>query len=669
MARRRKPSDELDPEGEFFKDEVDVFSTDRERVALGRGGGSENDSDSDASYDQPVMALSHADGGDDDSEDAEDNDAEERGAWGSQRAQYYGGGQHDVDEDDVDPDDLAGTMLEEQEAKRLQRERLAAIGDDYDGGLFDEDEDESSSSGEDGADILGHRARSAREEKAAAKKKAKKKAKRTKASGNVMVLASRSLAERRRGMTAEEKLERMASESPELLALIEELRIRSRELAAMPQKIDALRNLIDHSSWATACQRGLGFLRLKQRVLSSYCMNIVAFLHMHAALAAESDATTKSDAASAVFVNAKAASAAQRAEADASALFGSVGLFDDDAAAAAGEGGGATSAIGIGERRVALRRHGSLAAIEEHIAIIKTMMPLEKKLKREMRAWQGATGASLLGDESSSGEEESASSGEDDSESSSEDEESGSAVDDSASDAEAETREAAAMRRMVATRRAEEAAFMGGGFDEDEEAAAAATRAGRASIAGRLRGLSKLGRSGGGAAKEEIDEGGGGSDDEGRARQRRKLSRYGAAIDPSVLNMVNSLEQKAQLARTRNGIGAGGGDDDVIDEQEKIKRREALLAREAARNGYVDGALDGGERMEGYADEGYSAEYLGLKPKGDGRRAATEEEGADDAAEAEARIGGEGEFEYDNGSGDEGLGAGPNDVDDADLDA
>ena len=139
---------------------------------------------------------------------------------------------------------------------------------------------------------------------------------------------------------------------------------------------------------------------------------------------------------------------------------------------------------------------------------------------------------------------------------------------------------------------------MGGGFDEEEEEEeeATTTRGGGASIGGRLRGLSKLGRDGTGSAKEE-EMGNADSDDDARARQRRKLSRYGAAIDPSVLNMVNSLEQKAQLARTRNGIGAGGGDDDVINEHEKIKRREALLAREAARNGYVDGALDGGEQV------------------------------------------------------------------------
>ena len=630
MVRKKQSEAERNTEGEYFKDEVDIFSTSRERIALNRGEDVE-DSDSDASYDQPVLQLSRKDESDDDDDDddesseEEEKDAVEHGAWGNQRAHYYGGGEDEEDEDGVDPDDLAGSKLEEQEAMRLQKQRLASIGEaaDFEGGLFDDDdEDDEDDEDEDDEDAeestLGRRTMSAREAKRAAKAKKlkKKKKKKSKASGGVMVLASRSLAERRRGMTAEEKLDRMASESPELLALIEELSIRSRELSGMPQRITTLRGLAGGSEeWATQCQRGLGLLRLKQRVLASYCMNIIAFLHLHAALTAEAAAP-----ANAVFLNKSAASAAQRAEADASALFASDGLFDgdglfDDAGAAAADDGGvatksAVGEISIGERRMALRRHGSLAAIEEHIAIIKVLMPLETKLKKEMRAWKRA-GAVLNGEEeeASSSGEECRSLGEEGSSDDEDESEEDVSEEVESSDAEA-AREAAEMRRKSKLRREEEAAFMGGDFEEDEDEDEEEET--KVSIAGRLRQLSKLDRT------RNNDEDGG-EEEATSARSRRKLSRYAAPIDPSVLHMVNALEQKAQTRRMRNGLGeVGGGDDTVVDEAEKVRRREAILAREAARYGYAGPA---GETMEGYGNGvgddaiGYSSEYLGMEDR------------------------------------------------------
>eukprot|EP01104_Vermistella_antarctica_P002715 TRINITY_DN12937_c0_g1_i1.p1 TRINITY_DN12937_c0_g1~~TRINITY_DN12937_c0_g1_i1.p1 ORF type:complete len:715 (-),score=275.79 TRINITY_DN12937_c0_g1_i1:43-2151(-) len=289
--KKSKGGPALDPE--MYHD-VDEFMEQRDRI---RVGGDNNDASSeDEDEEVPVFGLKgknvgglDVDSSDEDESSSEgegsdsDDDAEffddsvkkkknslteEAGDFGSNRSQYYG---DDADVDDVDDDD------EEEEAIRLQKRRASSFRsedfDEYDSSS-DEDDDEDDDDAEEERDDMASLASRGR-----AGSKQVKKGKRSKKDEDdnddiVVKMDPKAI----RNMTTEEKLDRVITDAPELLELLEDFR---RHTKTMRTKLAPLLERTREMGFDRS-NEGISFLEAKYQLLLSYCVNICYYLTLKA---------------------------------------------------------------------------------------------------------------------------------------------------------------------------------------------------------------------------------------------------------------------------------------------------------------------------------------------------------------------------------------------------
>lgn len=303
------------PKEELFDDEVDEFHAARDklrdRIAL--DGGSDDDEDDEAEEEDERLGDTYGldgsadeDDEDDDEEDEssdeeikvpgvrpnlDDGDEEEeeddaRGAprWGRKGA-YYGADDIDAeDSDDVEEDERAA-KLEEEEARRLQAEQLSLLTEeDFDHGpSFAE---RAKRKGAEGAAKPAARARAgsalaalddAFDTVALHGAGAAKLERRPRAAGRTAPAGAPGALVGDEALSAEERLEIVSRDAPELLML----------LADLKSKLDETRSRVAPLVAAAASGElrvggGLGYLQTKLQLLLSYCTHISFFLALKA---------------------------------------------------------------------------------------------------------------------------------------------------------------------------------------------------------------------------------------------------------------------------------------------------------------------------------------------------------------------------------------------------
>jgi len=203
-----------------------------------------------SSEDSSSSASSSSDDDDDDDDDGEDDEEDTMGSraigWGTKRSTFY------AKDDASDVEDSEEEELNVQEALNQQKERSKNLkskdfqidsdeDDEDDDDNDDDDDDDVSSSDEDDGPEVERIARNASK------------------------------------ISAEEKLERLKSEAPELLGLLADFKTKSIELQ---NTITPVLERVKSGKLAT--EKGVDYLEVKHHLLLNYCINLTFYLYMKA---------------------------------------------------------------------------------------------------------------------------------------------------------------------------------------------------------------------------------------------------------------------------------------------------------------------------------------------------------------------------------------------------
>ncbi|KAH3733833.1 something about silencing protein 10-like [Dreissena polymorpha] len=250
--------DEPDPEArEYMYDDVDEFHASREKVLLDKGYKDDDtyhaavsdeeevlDLESEASDDDEirdlkaqlrrVKSLQRKDelGSDVEEETDEEEGLPDRKSWGAKRSKYYGDNNIGAPGVAADADDEEEAELEEKEALRLQRQMAEQL-DDQDFGLdiFQAPVEPRSAGG--------------KEERI------------------VKDLSK---------LSKKEKLKLLKKESPELMTLIDDLKLKMKELQ---DRLCPLKDLVARQQFTG---KAADYVHTKFKLVLNYCMNIVFYL-------------------------------------------------------------------------------------------------------------------------------------------------------------------------------------------------------------------------------------------------------------------------------------------------------------------------------------------------------------------------------------------------------
>ena len=210
-------------------------------------------SDSDEDEDEDDSSSSDDSGSDDDDEPDDSLGARADAGWGKKRETFYAS-----DEDEIENSD--DEALQVEEAVRLQKEQAEALEEeDF---LVDDEEEQVLSSKK-------------------GKKKSKKKKKTKKRKGGddgedqdvEVELVTKDIA----NVSKRDKLQRLMTEAPELLGLLEEFKAKSSELQNTIQPV-----LEKVKAGELPSGKGVDYLEVKYHLLLNYCTNLTFYLYMKA---------------------------------------------------------------------------------------------------------------------------------------------------------------------------------------------------------------------------------------------------------------------------------------------------------------------------------------------------------------------------------------------------
>ncbi|KJE95157.1 hypothetical protein CAOG_05638 [Capsaspora owczarzaki ATCC 30864] len=287
-GRSVQARDALDSDGGDEDEGEDLMggSTRRHMAAAGARGGASGrrgaaaydqgdmSDDDDEQYEEALgLGLDDEDDDDEDDED-EDDDVDEDdaatnavGGWGSKRRDYYNA--DDAEEQAEDSEDEENMERdEEQEALRLQRQQAALLDED----AMDVD------------DSLGARARqqASGATTASSKKPLKASAASKKAADSALLasgedVAIEAVARDISKLSQTEKLELIVKDSPELLELLSDFKLK---IGTVVSQIQPLIEKTRRGEFATSS--GVSYLEVKLHILLSYCIDICFYLLLKA---------------------------------------------------------------------------------------------------------------------------------------------------------------------------------------------------------------------------------------------------------------------------------------------------------------------------------------------------------------------------------------------------
>jgi len=248
-SRRKQRGVDLE---DLSGDEVDAFHAARDMVPLNLADGDGDDDDA-LSGEEEVLGLAAEEAQEEKEEEEEEEEDTEQISWGRKREAYYEQVNHDREQT------AEAAELEEEEARRLQRHRAAALADE---------------------DFAGVSAASQAEERStegALVSAMDRELESVTLSGTPGTAVVEHVERDVSALSREEKLRIVAQDSPELVGLLADFRDKLR---ALRNELEPLLARVRKGELPTS--RGVSFLELKYHLLLQYCTNAAFYLVLKA---------------------------------------------------------------------------------------------------------------------------------------------------------------------------------------------------------------------------------------------------------------------------------------------------------------------------------------------------------------------------------------------------